>query len=207
MTEYIELDNGRDRRLLVSRSTTRPNDLPRLHRGARGRAGPPPPCHLRHRPARGHPAGGRTSSCRTGCISRPGRTSTPSRARSFSMSGGAGGKPGRARQCRCAAHPRARLAAGEVDGGRPPEGPGMGVEDHRDLSHTRHAPGGGDGLGGPVPSLPPLCSGAMLGRAGPGRAAPVGAESGAGAMRWRWLRRRKPSRGGRRGAAGQGRGI
>ena len=38
---------------------------------------------------------------------------------------------------------RPRLGAGGLDRGGPQEGPGLGPQDHRELSHPRHAPGSG----------------------------------------------------------------
>jgi catechol 2,3-dioxygenase len=52
-------------------------------------------------------------------------------------------QPRRSRQCRRPPHPRARLEADRVDRGGAPEGPGVGAEDDRVVSHARHAAGGG----------------------------------------------------------------
>jgi catechol 2,3-dioxygenase-like lactoylglutathione lyase family enzyme len=100
------------------------------------------PHRARLRPARRHPAGGR----RLPGGGHPHRDRTAQARHTadvLPLRLGARRQPGRALQCGRPAGARSRLAAYLLDPRRAGQGPGLGVADHRDLSHTRHAAGAG----------------------------------------------------------------
>ena len=138
ITEQVVLDNGKSA-AAGSRSTTRPMTslCARQHRQQRALS----PRHLRRRPARAHPAGGRHfSGERRFHRDRAAQARDP--ADLLHLCVGAGRQPHRTRQCRRAPDPGAGLADRHLDRGRAPERPGLGAEDHRVVSHPRHAAGG-----------------------------------------------------------------
>ncbi len=141
LTEQIVLNDGSEAAIWMT-ATNKSYDFA-YTRDRHRHEGPLPSHHLRAQFARGGAARGR-------CLSRKRRVHRNRAAQArhpadfLSLRLRARRQPRRGGECRRPPHPRAGLEADRVDGRRAQEGPSVGVEDHRVLSHPRHADGGQD---------------------------------------------------------------